>query len=137
MIVHFCLTFLQQILFFQDTCLSHFKEGREQVEALIIRGATKWEARYDSRLCLARTNTDSSLRVSFVYACFIFVRRSRGVIAESLRTGLAPFLNQMMIICLAFLPGMMSGTLIVELRFSCSRIFELCRARSFLFSDPI
>jgi putative ABC transport system permease protein len=30
---------------FQDTCLSHFKEGREQIEALLIRGATKWEAR--------------------------------------------------------------------------------------------
>lgn len=32
----------------QDTCLSHFRERREQVEALLIRGATKWEARFVS-----------------------------------------------------------------------------------------
>ena len=64
-----------------DTCLSHFKEGREQVESLLIRGATKWEA-------------------------------SRGVITESVRAALAPFLNQISVIALAFLPGMMSGQIV-------------------------
>jgi hypothetical protein len=97
--------------FFQDTCLSHFKEGREQVEALIIRGATKWEARYLLLDCLHRIDTYGSSIHAFEARSYFLC--SRGVIAESLRSGLAPFLNQMMIICLAFLPGMMSGKIFI------------------------